>query len=149
MTPPLEFKPGPTQDAIRETAPKRNGPGRPPSRPSTRSLKSEISAAIMQVNLVLMIFPPTRADALDMVEIDALADALDEQAKKSARFRKALEGALLASSGGSLVGVIAIILGRRAARHGIMPIEVDQQLGNLLAAGTQASKAARRDAGLN
>jgi len=142
----VEFKPGPTQDAVRETAPKR-GPQKAAPRPSTRSLKSEIASTLMTINLVLLMIPPLRADQMDMVEIEALADALDEQARKSPKFRKALEGALMAGSGAGLIGIIAIIAGRRAARHGMIPSEADQMLGNMLAAG--ASAKARAHAGLN
>lgn len=106
----------------------------------------------MTLNLCIMLIPPLSKDQMDMVEIDALAEALDEQAKRSARFRKALESALAAGSGGTLVGVMAIIGARRAARHGMIGgeqgQEVDQMLGNLLAQGMQASKKARDAAGL-
>lgn len=143
----VEFKPGPVQMPTGETPPKR-GPGRPAKVPSSRSLKVEISAMLMTINIVIMMIPPLRNDAMDMVEMEALADALDEQARKSVRFRKALEGALAAQSGGTLIGVLAIIGARRAARHGMLPEDADQMLGNLLAQGMQASKGARRDAGL-
>jgi hypothetical protein len=144
----VTFKPGPTQEAIgpKETAPKR-GPGRPPGS-SSKSLKSEIASTLMSINLVLIMIPPLRRDQMDMVEIEALADALDDQARKSPRFRKALEGALGVGSGAGLIGIVTIIIGRRAARHGIAPEEMDQMLGNLLATGMQASKKARADAGL-
>lgn len=141
----VEFKPGPTQDAVRETAPKR-GPQKSAPR-QARSLKSEIASTLMTINLVLVMIPPLRQDQMDMVEIEALADALDEQARKSPKFRKALEGALAAGSGAGLIGVIVIIAGRRAARHGMIPTEADQMLGNMLAVG--ASAKAKANAGLN
>lgn len=101
----------------------------------------------MTINLVLVMIPPLRQDQMDMVEIEALADALDEQARKSPKFRKALEGALAAGSGAGLIGIIAIIAGRRAARHGMIPSEADQMLGNMLAVG--ASAKAKANAGFN
>jgi len=137
MVEPVTFRPAPVQAPV-ETPPKR-GPGRPPTvaaRPSARSLKSEISATLMQINLVLIMIPPLRQDQMDMVEIDALASSLDEQARKSPRFRKALEGALTATGGAGLISILAIIGTRRAARHGLVPVEIDQQLGNLLAQGS-------------
>jgi hypothetical protein len=143
----VQFKPGPVQETL-ETPPKRKATGTPNRATSTRSLKSEISGMLMTINLVLIMIPPLRQDQMDMVEIEALADALDEQCKKSVKFRRAMEAALGAGSGASLIGVVAIIGARRAARHGILPPESDQALGNLLAQGMQASKAARRDAGL-
>lgn len=144
------FKPGPAQEAINETAPKRGVP-KSSARPSSRSLKSEISGLLMTINLALMMIPPLSKDQMDLVEIEALADALDEQARRSPKFRKAIEGALAMGSGGTLIGVCAIMGARRAARHGLLPGDaatVDQTLGNLLAQGTQASQKARRDAGL-
>lgn len=148
------FKPGPVQEAIeqqpiRGNARTRERAPRPAS--SSKSLKTEITGLLMTINLGLMLIPPLSRDQMDMVEIEALADALDEQAKKSIKFRKALEAALAAGSGGTLIGVCAIMGARRAARHGLLPgdgQEIDQQLGNLLAVGTQASKKARADAGL-
>lgn len=146
------FKPGPIQETtVRETAPR----GRPPKaapRPSTRSLKAEISGLLMTLNLAIMLIPPISRDQMDMVEIEALADALDERAKSSPKFRKALEAALSAGSGGTLIGIAAIMSARRAARHGLIggehADEMDQTLGNLLAQGTQASQKARANAGL-
>jgi len=145
-----------TPEAVQDTGevPPRRGPGRPPGSgaKSTKSLKTEISGLLMTLNLAIMLIPPLSRDQMDMVEIDALADALDEQAKKSVRFRKALETALAAGSGGTLIGVCAIIGARRAARHGLIggenAQEVDQTLGNMLATGMNATKKARADAGL-
>lgn len=71
---------------------------------------------------------------MDEAEIDALASALDAQAKGSPRFRAMLTNALAVSSGGQLLGVCAIIGARRAARHGIIPMEMDAQLGMMLGA---------------
>lgn len=136
-----------------ETPPKgRSVPKAAPGRPSTRSLKTEISGLIMTLNVFIMMIPPVSKDALDMVEMDALADALDDQCKRSQKFRKAMESALSAGAGGTLFGIVAIIGARRAARHGVIggekSEEVDQMLGNLLAQGMNATKKARADAGL-
>lgn len=148
----VTFRPGPAQEPI-ETPPKRGrsngraGPGRPAAK--AVSLKPQIAGMLMTLNLALYVIPPLRVDVLDEVEIEALARAIDEQAKRSVRFRKALETALSAGSGGTLIGVVAIIGARRAARHGVMPIEVDQQLGNLLAMGLAQAPKATADAGAN
>jgi hypothetical protein len=104
---------------------------------------------LMTINLALYVIPPLRVDVLDDVEIEALARAIDEQAKRSIRFRKALEMALTAGSGGTLFGVMAIIGARRASRHGMLPPEVDQTLGNLLAMGLTVPAKAATDAGGN
>jgi hypothetical protein len=148
----VTFKPGPVQESI-ESAPKRNTPKAGPGRPSTRSLKSELSGLLMTLNLAIMMIPPLSRDQMDMVEIEALADALDEQARKSPKFRKALESALAAGSGGTLIGIMAIMGARRAARHGMIGgaehgPEIDQQLGNMLAQGMDVSRKARENAGL-
>lgn len=143
------FKPGPIQEPITaEQAPKRKpgpakGTPRPPrpASPARASLKTQIAGMLMTINLAFYVIPPLRVDVLDEVEIEALARALEEQAKQSPRFRKALETALAAGSGGTLVGVAAIIGARRAARHGILPADIDPQLGNLLAVGLDASRA--------
>lgn len=121
-----------------EKAPKRRGrPPRDPNAPrrprSSRSLKPQIAATLTMLNVLPATFPPTRNDALDTIEIDALATALDEQAKTSPQLRKMLEGFLSVTSGGQLIGVVAIIAARRAARHGLAPVEMDRQLGNMLA----------------
>ncbi len=70
-----------------------------------------------------------------MVEIDLLATSLDDQARKSPKFRKALEGALTASGSAGLISIVAMIGARRASRHGMLPAEIDRELGNLMASG--------------
>lgn len=132
-------RPPKAQSPIHEVKPKTG----PTPRPSSASLKKQISGALMTMNLALIMIPPLRRDVLDMVEIDALATALDDQAKQSKRFRQALETALSATTGGNLVGILAIIGARRAARHGMIPEDADQMLGNLLAQATDATTTAR------
>ncbi len=124
-----------------ETAPKR-GPGRPrkdgsaPSRPAARrDLKAEISGLLMTVNIVMAFVPPLSGDALDVVEIEALAQALADEAKRSARFARMLDSALQVTGGAGLFGVVAIIATRRAARHEAFGLtrDMDAMLGALLA----------------
>jgi hypothetical protein len=163
----------PIQDVIAD-APKRRGPGRPrneerglppaksrrpskrntrrattPRKPSTRSLKPEISAFLTLANQLVLMSPlGTRpflaatdpnipaekvGDELDAAEIAALAAALDAQAMRSPRFRKYLERALGVGASGQLFGVLGIIAVRRAARHGIAPPLLDVALGAQLA----------------
>lgn len=100
-----------------DTAPKASGTRAARSR-TTRNLEDEIGAALVTVNLPLMAFLP--ADALDEAEIVALAAAINDQAKRSVRFRKFVERALVVTSGGQLVTVGAAIGLRRAARHGLL-----------------------------
>lgn len=145
----VQFRPPTKQEPI-ETPPNRKAKAATPapSRPaSTASLKKQISGMLMTINLALIMIPPTRRDVLDMTEIDALATALDEQAKQSVPFNRALRAALRTGTGGSLIGIVAIVGARRAARHGMLPQEVDQELGALLARGMAASKAASVDGG--
>jgi hypothetical protein len=147
MSGPLKSGPPPTQlpPDIKETPPKRTGTRRDTSRATAarrRSLKPQIAGALMMMNLALTVIPPLRRDVLDEVEINALAEALDEQARQSPRFRKYLEAALTATGGGQLVGILVIVGARRASRHGALPAEVDGQLGALLALNAQAPKPA-------
>jgi hypothetical protein len=121
-------------------APKRRG--RPPGSKNTgggrrkRSLKTEIGGTLTLLNMGVQLSPLSR-DALDAIEINALAEGLDEEARKSPQFRKYLEYAIgVTGAGGNLYAVLAIIATRRAARHGYLPEVVDQQLGTLLAMST-------------
>lgn len=138
--PGVHFGKPPTGQAPIETPPKRSSTktAAPRASSSTRSLKSEIAGLLMTINFVLLMIPPLSRDKLDMVEIDALAEQIDEECRQSAKFRKAVETALSAGSGAGLFGLIAIIGARRAARHGLIPAEADQELGNLLARGVNA-----------
>jgi hypothetical protein len=142
-------------EPLPESAPKRPR-GRPPkidpvtgervNKPGTRSsgsrkprsLETQIGGLLTTVNVVVMMVPPIREDALDVAEITALAKAMDAQAQQSPRFRKYVEAMLAAGSGGQLFGVMAIIAARRAARHGLAPAEIDPMLGAMLAGNTEA-----------
>jgi hypothetical protein len=127
------FKAGPPIEALPQEAPRRRG--RPPGsrNKSKASLKTEIGGTLTVVNFALAMTPLQR-DALDPAELEALTNAIDEQCKESPAFRKYVEYAVkTVSGGGSLVGVVAIIGARRAARHGILPQQIDAQLGQLLA----------------
>lgn len=141
-----DFQPGPTMEQIptaQETAPKRRG--RPPGSKNSegtarrgrppKSLKDQIGATLVTLNLALWAIPPTRNDALDEKEIELLAEAIDNQAKISPTFRKYLQAALAATSGGQLISVIGIIAARRLARHEfLLPKEADAMLGNMIGA---------------
>lgn len=117
----------------KEQPPKRKGPGRPP----TKSLEAQIGALIVMVNLTIQSIPPLRQDAMDVYEMEALAKAIDLQAKTSPRFRRYLEALLSAGSGAGLIGIMAMIGARRAARHGLMPAEVDALLGSMIQGATR------------
>lgn len=126
--------------------PKRRGrPPRDPNAPASqrgrrpKSLETQIGSALMTFNIPLWAFPQTRNDALDDAEIQALAKALDQQARVSPTFRKYLVGALEATSGGQLVSVLLVITARRMARHEfIFPKEADNALGKMLGAAVNA-----------
>jgi hypothetical protein len=143
-----------------------------PQRPSTRgkssrrtprkpsSLVPELTGMLTILNAALIVSPlgtrpmeaidnpnvqPTRiGDELDAVEITALATAIDAQAKRSPRFRKAIERFLQAGAGGQLVGIAGIILARRAARHGLIPPSLDPMFGMMLAGDVSALAAFER-----
>lgn len=122
---------GPPPDDLLEPKPKASAKRPTSSRPtSTRSLEREIGEALVVANIFAS--PFLREDALDDAEIFALAKAMNEQAKKSARFRRLVEGALNVTGAGGLIGVIAMIAGRRFARHGVIPPVWDLQLGMML-----------------
>jgi hypothetical protein len=106
-----------------ETSPQRRG--RKP-----RSLAPQIGGALVMANLPLMMF--AEHDALDTAEIEALAAALDAQAQSSPRFRRYLQTALEATSGGQLITVTGMIVARRLARHNIIPNQMDDALGKVL-----------------
>jgi hypothetical protein len=132
----IPFKKGPAiADIPKGDTPKRRG--RPPGskNKSSRNLKKEIGGTLTLMNMGFQIAAPR--DALDPIEIEALALAIDEECKKSPTFRKYVEFATRAATGGgSLLGVVAIIGARRAARHGVIPPMFDDQLGSLLAMTT-------------
>jgi len=156
--PAAETLPPPPGATTGERAPKR--PGRPKGsapmggrRPAstTRSLEPQIASTLMALNFVCYVIPALQADRLDELEITALARAIDAEARNSAQFRKLVNGALTITSGGQLLGVVAIIAARRASRHGFLPPEADGQLRGMLASSANApqpvedASAARRD----
>lgn len=124
------------KEPVADTVPKRRGrPPRDPSAPvqrrKARSLEGQIGSALVMANLPLMMF--ATGDALDNAEIEALAKAIDAQCQSSPRFRKYVQAALDASSGGQLITVSGIIIARRMARHEfILPKEADAQLGRVI-----------------
>lgn len=101
-----------------------------------RSLKEEISATLFMFNLIFAFMPePWKSDALDPMEIMLLSEALDDAARADARLHKYLTTIVV--SGGSMANLVmvgAMIAGRRLARHGLVPADVDDGLGTLLAA---------------
>lgn len=113
------------------------GEGAPRRTRAGASLKEPIGGLLVMVNLPVSMFSPT--DALDGAEIEALAQALDEQQKLSPRFRKYLQRLLGAASGGQLLAVAGMVAARRAARHGMLGEageQVDMALGQQLSAMT-------------
>lgn len=139
----MDVKQGPpvTQLPGGETPPKR-GRGRPrgsatradaPSKASRASLETRIGGMLLVCNSIVYFIPGAQKDALDPTEIAALAKAIDAECKQNARFRRYVEAALSAGSGGQLFGVLAIIGMRRASRHGLLPAELDAQFGVMLA----------------
>lgn len=139
---PSDFKPA--QEGLGDPAPKRRGrppgsknkggPGRP-----RKSLETQIGAMLTTANMIVWAIPPLQPDALDAAEIAALAKALDETARNNPKFRSYLEAALAVGSGGQLIGVVAMIGARRAARHGYLPTEMDGMIGSMLQASTHES----------
>ena len=129
-----------------ESAPKR-GPGRPrkdgsaPGTPRAQApnvnIQESVAGLLMATNLVFMMAGqfgvPLDRDAFDDVEIHALSTAISDQCKQSPLFKKYVLAAIGVTGGASLLGVVAIVAMRRAARHGLLPAEADLQGGMLLA----------------
>lgn len=74
-------------------------------------------------------------DELDAAEIELLAKAINAQAERSPRFRKAIERMLGVGAGGQMITAIAMIGARRAARHGLAPAHLDPAIGAMIAGG--------------
>lgn len=93
------------------------------------SLKTQIGAMLVTYNMPLRMLPMTSMYALDATEIEALATALDTECQNNANFRKYIVKALNVQGVSSLVGVVAVIAGRRVVRAGLIPDEVLAPLG--------------------
>lgn len=119
-------------------APKRRGrpPGSKNRNPTTPrrgrgpSLETRVGAALAKYNMmalvILQIAPGMNSeDALDADEIIALAHGLVAEANAHARFRTMLEAAIAVGNADSLYATVLIIAARRAARHHILPAELD------------------------
>lgn len=105
------------------------------------SLQTQIGALIVTVNLPIMFL--SQRDALDAVEIEALAHAIDQECQRNARFRKFVEQAIAVQGGTSLVLVVAAIAGRRVLRHDLVTVpeplgneQVDAMLGSVISMTT-------------
>ncbi len=84
------------------------------------TLEAEIGGMITMWNTPISMVLPKYA--LEPTEIIALAKALDQQCQTSPKFRKYMEKALQGIGGVSLIGVLAVIVGRRVVRSGVVPI---------------------------
>lgn len=136
---PIEEKPKETDTKPKRPRgrPRNDGqvPGTVPPTPrviSSENRQPAIAGLLMTINFGLMLVPPLSRDQLDEAEILALSTEIAEEAKRNARFGKLVDQAISVTGAGGLVTVIALILGRRASRHGILPPEADVQLGTLL-----------------
>lgn len=129
--------------------------GRPPgskNRPkdgsaprSGRSLENQIGGMLILVNAPLQLIPLLQRDALDPVEIKALAKAVDQECQRSPKFRKYVESALKVQGASSLLAVVSLIGARRVVRHIEVPetvgdaAAIDQTLGTILATVSNTS----------
>lgn len=134
--------------------PDKPAPGRKPAGRTTRSkaarpsLETQIGAMLVRLNMFMLITPFAR-DALDEFEIMALAKDINAQAMRSERFYRMVEAALNTTSGGGLPVTLAIIIGRRFARHDALPLpptagltqaQIDDALGQLIVMNAQGAK---------
>lgn len=95
-------------------------------RRTSGSIETQIGAFLFMVNAPFQLFLSN--DALDSVEIQALAHSIDQECQRNARFKKYVEQALAVQGGTSLVLVIAAIAGRRVVRHNL--VTVPAPIGN-------------------
>ena len=100
--------------------------GRTPRRGGSGSLETQVGAFLFTVNAPFAMFLPS--DALDPVEIQALAKAIDQECQRNATFRKYVVQMLAVQGGTSLLLVVAAIAGRRVIRHNL--IEIPAPVGN-------------------
>ncbi len=111
--------PEPTVKPRRTRTPK-SEPKSPPQGIRSVNLEKTIAAQLVSLNFFVLL-SPWKEDALNEEEIFALAKALNNQAQSSPRFKKALEMAMSGASSGELLGVVMMIIVRRAARHNMIP----------------------------
>ena len=90
---------------------------------SGSSLRTQLGGFITAVNIPVQII--SSKNALDSVEIDALAKALDDECQRNARFRKYVEQMLAVQGGTSLVLVVAAIAGRRVVRNNLIDVPAE------------------------
>lgn len=155
------FQAGPPADEMAgpSEAPPKRGPGRPKGsknkaprepkatgtkprrgRPPGQSRKAKIGGLLTMFNMALQM-TPLRSDALDALEIEALAKSLDEEARKSPTFAKYLDVALGVGGAGGLWSVLGLVAMRRAARHGVLPPMFDGQAAMLLQLASRSNTA--------
>jgi hypothetical protein len=146
---PLEFEPAPPPEPP-DRAPKRGAKAKPAAKrapTSTARLETRIGAFLVQSNTMLLQIPAIRADALDSAELTLLAKGIADECARHAAFRRYVEAMLDISAGGGLIMTVAIIAGRRAARHNVIPAGVlpfpNEALDGML--GQVAIMAARSD----
>lgn len=125
---------GATQDRPRRGRPPGSGTGRRGRPARKRSLEAEIGGYLSLLNMAFAFMPePLSGDALDDMEIQALAKALNDYAQQNATVYKYLSTVLVqGGSIGNLAMVAILIVGRRLSRHGLVSADVDARLGAML-----------------
>ncbi len=126
------------EESFEATEPPKRRRGRPPGsrntgarvgRPRKVALETQIGAFLVTVNMPLQLVPALQRDALDPLEIQALAKAINQQCEASPRFRKYVEQALKVQGSTNIIAVLAVIAARRGVRHNLLPIPEDNQAG--------------------
>lgn len=134
----------PTSEPPADAAPKR-GRGRPrkdgsDTAPRTRQprqpavTEEAVGGLLFMFNMPLSMVPFLQADALDEIEMQAMAKGIMEQCKASPAFKRYVQMALKMSGATGLLAPLSIIIARRGVRHGIIPGggNADVQMGQLI-----------------
>lgn len=120
---------------------------KPVGRPRSKiSLEAQLDGFVTLVNTLILAYKPLYA--LDPIEKAALVKALDQQCQTSPKFRKYIEKFLQGAGGVNLLGVVLIIVSRRALRANLLPMpadapiqprDLDNMAGAMLFAMTQGT----------
>lgn len=103
--------------------------------PKGRVSKEQVFAVLYPLNIGLYMVPPTRQDALNDEELNALCEAIAKVAAVNKHVERAILGVVEGSAYVELLIVVAAIGIKRAAIHGLLPREVGGTIGTFMGLG--------------